>query len=336
MENFEGRKTNKYYHSKTYRLTSVTTHIAKMKSVVATVGMLAATVSGYSPLRYPHFPRANTTVPAKQTTLTVNATQVHTSLPPGMTTTTTDFVSSKTLTMTIGTGTGASVVTTTIHSTTKQTVTIPCSQAEPGSKPTTSPGGKEEHTATTTVASKVGSTNAAGVPSSGSDCRCPAAVTVTAPASTVYVTVTADTTEIGKQPTIISKTEDGNGEEYPEPTTTLHGIATVAPYPTGNGTHTSGTAGASSFAPSSPPPQQTTSTSVVQQPHPTLPKTTTTTQPDPGSKPGSVNLGDYEQTMLDQHNIHRRNHSAPDLVWDQTLAMYAQNTGKSCVFQHDM
>ncbi len=50
--------------------------------------------------------------------------------------------------------------------------------------------------------------------------------------------------------------------------------------------------------------------------HPTLPKTTTTTQPDPGSKPGSVNLGDYEQTMLDQHNIHRRNHSAPDLVWD--------------------
>jgi uncharacterized protein YkwD len=40
--------------------------------------------------------------------------------------------------------------------------------------------------------------------------------------------------------------------------------------------------------------------------------------------------------MLYQHNIHRANHSAPNLEWDETLAQYAANTANGCVFAHDM
>jgi uncharacterized protein YkwD len=40
--------------------------------------------------------------------------------------------------------------------------------------------------------------------------------------------------------------------------------------------------------------------------------------------------------MVEQHNIHRRNHSASDLTWDNTLAQYALATANGCVFAHDM
>ncbi|XP_044717371.1 cysteine-rich secretory protein family domain-containing protein [Hirsutella rhossiliensis] len=67
-------------------------------------------------------------------------------------------------------------------------------------------------------------------------------------------------------------------------------------------------------------------------PKPTPP----TSQPGAGSQPPTDNFGDYKQTMLEQHNIHRHNHSASDLAWDNTLAQYAEKTAKSCIFQHDM
>lgn len=62
-------------------------------------------------------------------------------------------------------------------------------------------------------------------------------------------------------------------------------------------------------------------------------------QPEPEPEPeGPENsgLGEYEDVMLHHHNIHRSNHSAPALNWDSTLAKYALNTAKSCVFKHDM
>ena len=90
-------------------------------------------------------------------------------------------------------------------------------------------------------------------------------------------------------------------------------------------------------APAPPPPAPTTTTPEVKEPTSAPPQPTTTTQPDTGSKPPpTVNLGSYEQTMLDQHNVHRANHSAPALTWDSTLAQYAANTGNKCIFQHDM
>ncbi|PNY24291.1 Cell wall protein PRY3, partial [Tolypocladium capitatum] len=58
--------------------------------------------------------------------------------------------------------------------------------------------------------------------------------------------------------------------------------------------------------------------------------------PPPPPPAPLLNLGNYQQTMIDQHNVHRRNHSAPDLAWDGTLAQYATNTANTCVFQHDM
>ncbi|RSL49318.1 hypothetical protein CDV31_007695 [Fusarium ambrosium] len=66
---------------------------------------------------------------------------------------------------------------------------------------------------------------------------------------------------------------------------------------------------------------------------------TATETEESGSSSGSYDLsleGDYTSIMLNYHNIHRANHSAPDLVWDETLAGYAENTANGCVFEHDM
>ncbi|CAG8975314.1 hypothetical protein HYALB_00010557 [Hymenoscyphus albidus] len=52
------------------------------------------------------------------------------------------------------------------------------------------------------------------------------------------------------------------------------------------------------------------------------------------SEPAPAN--DYATMAVNQHNIHRSNHSAPDVAWNQTLADWAMNTAKTCVFKHDM
>ncbi|KAJ6441834.1 kinase-like domain [Purpureocillium lavendulum] len=188
-------------------------------------------------------------------------------LPPGMTTTTTDVVTSKTLTMTLGTGTDASVVTTTIHSTVQQTITVPCSQTDSGNKPTGPAGtGKDDTTTTTTATTKVTRTitvskatptptGGGGIPGNGGDdCTCAAAqtVTVTAPASTVYVTIGGDASPTVSEPAGTGKTVEPTAEpattSCPDSTTTRQTTVTVVPFPTGNGTHTSGHAGPSGFA----------------------------------------------------------------------------------------
>ncbi|CAG8948922.1 hypothetical protein HYFRA_00002049 [Hymenoscyphus fraxineus] len=53
------------------------------------------------------------------------------------------------------------------------------------------------------------------------------------------------------------------------------------------------------------------------------------------SEPAPV-ANDYATMAVNQHNIHRSNHSAPDVAWNQTLADWAMNTAKTCVFKHDM
>ncbi|KAM5348860.1 hypothetical protein ACJ41O_008683 [Fusarium nematophilum] len=60
---------------------------------------------------------------------------------------------------------------------------------------------------------------------------------------------------------------------------------------------------------------------------------------DSGSDSSAPDLNldaDYESVMLAYHNIHRLNHSAPALAWDDTLAGYALNTANTCIFEHDM
>jgi uncharacterized protein YkwD len=43
----------------------------------------------------------------------------------------------------------------------------------------------------------------------------------------------------------------------------------------------------------------------------------------------------FIQWALDHHNIHRANHSAPPLVWDQALADTAMKLAQTCVYGHD-
>ncbi|KAI6381501.1 hypothetical protein MCOR25_001195 [Pyricularia grisea] len=43
----------------------------------------------------------------------------------------------------------------------------------------------------------------------------------------------------------------------------------------------------------------------------------------------------YIRTILRHHNAHRANHSAPSLVWSESLAGTAQSIAETCIFQHN-
>ncbi|ELR01803.1 hypothetical protein VC83_04955 [Pseudogymnoascus destructans] len=45
---------------------------------------------------------------------------------------------------------------------------------------------------------------------------------------------------------------------------------------------------------------------------------------------------DYKSAVLFHHNVHRTNHSAPALTYDDTLAGYAADVARTCVFKHDI
>jgi hypothetical protein len=48
----------------------------------------------------------------------------------------------------------------------------------------------------------------------------------------------------------------------------------------------------------------------------------------------AATLPDYQTTVLQQHNIHRVNHTVPDLIWSPTMAQYAAQIASSCVYAH--
>ncbi|CAO1602242.1 hypothetical protein XANCAGTX0491_005868 [Xanthoria calcicola] len=50
---------------------------------------------------------------------------------------------------------------------------------------------------------------------------------------------------------------------------------------------------------------------------------------------GETGTDGYKSAVLEHHNIHRANHSASALAWDDTLAQYAEQVAKSCVYDHD-
>ncbi|KAK7433212.1 hypothetical protein QQZ08_000147 [Neonectria magnoliae] len=61
------------------------------------------------------------------------------------------------------------------------------------------------------------------------------------------------------------------------------------------------------------------------------------TKTETGTSSGSLSLDEnYKTVMLNYHNLHRANHSVDALTWDATLAQYAENSAKTCVFEHDM
>lgn len=58
----------------------------------------------------------------------------------------------------------------------------------------------------------------------------------------------------------------------------------------------------------------------------------------PAAQPSSdtsAGLSSYAQPIIDQHNLHRRNHSAVDIAWNQTLANIAQQIAESCDYKHN-
>ncbi|KYK60953.1 hypothetical protein DCS_02093 [Drechmeria coniospora] len=76
------------------------------------------------------------------------------------------------------------------------------------------------------------------------------------------------------------------------------------------------------------------------------PQVSSPQQPQPSTSNAGQNSGsisdsrlqdftNYQNSILDHHNIHRLNHSAPLLSWDDTLAQYASQTAHTCVWKHD-
>lgn len=207
---------------------------------------------------------------------------------PSMTTKVTSVVTSKTVTMTLGRGTSASAVVTVVPVTVQKTVTVPCSQATADATSqdqTTTTTATTRITRTVTVqrshptttaganspiggnGGNGGNTGNGGNGGSGSkgECECAASTvtvtaaqeTVTVPASTVYVTIggagvtgaddkPSPTQTGGNKPVTTNKAEPTF--DCDDETTTLQHTVTVVPYPSGNGTNTSGSAKPSGFA----------------------------------------------------------------------------------------
>ncbi|CCE26866.1 related to lustrin A [Claviceps purpurea 20.1] len=190
------------------------------------------------------------------------------SAPPALTTEVTDVVTDKTYTITMGTGSDASLATRTVRTTLKKTVTVPYADvtAAPTSTAdtTTTAWATKKVTKTVKISKARTSTTAGSQPTGSGSGDCPVStVTVTVAAPTVYVTVggascTADQKPVStNEPTSSQPPVDTQKpSSQPSPTDcdddtvpTQKATPTLAPYPTGNGTHpTSGRVKPTGFA----------------------------------------------------------------------------------------
>ncbi|KAJ5832656.1 hypothetical protein N7474_000967 [Penicillium riverlandense] len=78
-----------------------------------------------------------------------------------------------------------------------------------------------------------------------------------------------------------------------------------------------------------PAPEPTTITETASAPT-TMSTTTTTTADTPAPTTNS-----YQADVLYNHNIHRSNHSAPSVSWDDKLEQTAHTLAARCVYEHD-
>jgi uncharacterized protein YkwD len=84
-------------------------------------------------------------------------------------------------------------------------------------------------------------------------------------------------------------------------------------------------------------PRKHKTTKPVSQPQPT---TTGWSQPSESptqqqSAPASAPT-DYASKAVLHHNVHRANHSAPDIAWDSGLEASAKQVASSCVYAHNV
>lgn len=95
-----------------------------------------------------------------------------------------------------------------------------------------------------------------------------------------------------------------------------------------------------------PPPSSTPSTSStpVAEPVTTQQPTSTYVAPTTSSSAAQVYTStsaaaaaptSYQDICVYHHNLHRSNHSAPDVAWSDDLASSAQQIAESCVYAHN-
>lgn len=68
---------------------------------------------------------------------------------------------------------------------------------------------------------------------------------------------------------------------------------------------------------------------------PSAPRPSAPSSSAPAPTQDTSGLSDYAAPLLTQHNIHRQNHSAAALTWDDNLAAIAAQIASSCVYAHD-
>lgn len=84
-----------------------------------------------------------------------------------------------------------------------------------------------------------------------------------------------------------------------------------------------------------PPPPPPPATTLQPKPVVVSPSPEPSTQAPPPPPPSSGGSNDYQRIVLDQHNLHRQNHSAQALTWSDDLANQAQQWAQGCKFQHN-
>lgn len=102
----------------------------------------------------------------------------------------------------------------------------------------------------------------------------------------------------------------------------------------------------SSSAPVPPPVASTTTTAAAVAPVTTSAAAvqSTTSSSSSSASAGNGPLPDtldsdstaYQGIILTHHNVHRANHSAPELTWNATLAQYAKEQAMTCVYSETL
>ena len=172
--------------------------------------------------------------------------------------------------------------------------------------------------------------------------------------ATKYVTVTAGDVAPTDAPAPYSLTKSHYGHRKPKPK------SSSVEQPQGYGGWTSSwastwtvsvpasTAAQQQAPPSSSPEEQAPAYTSVEAPAPSsyeAPQSSyqpapTSSESAPSSAAGSSDSDpkptDYQSTVLWHHNVHRYNHSAPALAWNESLVEIAQKIADSCNYAHQM
>lgn len=158
----------------------------------------------------------------------------------------------------------------------------------------------------------------------------------------VVVTVT-DFVYVDELPTSTSTTSSSSGppaQFYQQPATTTPVVQSPV--------YTPPVVPSSTSTPPPPPPPPTTSPIPAYTPPPPAVSPAPAPSPANGGSPAldgapttlvpnlDVTSPTYAAIAVVHHNVHRANHSAPALTYNQTLADWAQQKAESCVWNEDM